>query len=130
MALEVDPDANASDRVVRFLRAWSLNDGASLDTLYHDDATHRGPGVSLLYPGLTDATLRSRASIKDFVDRIAAADLGEVTIRITAAYETGQVSITEYGVSFPDGRVAHWAEIDEWDGDRVRTVRAYHLPIE
>ena len=116
--------------MLRFLGAWSRNDGATLDTLYHDDATHRGPGVSLLYPELTDATLRGRDAIQDFVSRIAAADLGEVTIRITWAHEAGSMSITEYDVNFPDGRFAHWAEVDEWDGGKVRTVRAYDLPID
>ena len=130
MALEHDPNVDVSDRVLRFLGAWSRNDGAVLDTLYHDDATHRGPGVSLLYPELTDATLRGKDAIRDFVSRIDAAGLGEVTIRITWAQENGPISVTEFDVNFPDGRFAHWAEVEEWDGDKVRTVRAYDLPIE
>lgn len=125
--MAVEAQVTLSDRLRAYLEAWDTLDPVTVKSVYLDDGTHRGPGVVMLYPGLPDSTLRGNDAIYDFA--VACGAVGgavESDIVVTWALEAASTSVVEYDVSF-EGVEQKWAEIIQWDDDRVRQVHAYLL---
>lgn len=94
---------------------------------YLDEGTHRGPGVAMLCPELADSTVRGNTAIHDFAVRNReAADGHSFDMVVTWALEAASTSVVEYDIR-SEAEEQAWAEIIQWDGDRVREVHAYIL---
>ena len=123
--MAVDAKATISDRLRGYLEAWHSLDPAAVKSQYVDHATHRGPGVALWYPDLSDTTLKGAEAISQMAAENREA-LGDLTLDfvVTWALEDSSTSVVEYDVLPGNLRMC---EIITWESDRVQQVHAYTL---
>jgi hypothetical protein len=125
--MAVESQVALSDRLRAYLEAWNSLDPVAVKSRYLDDGTHRGRGVVMLYPRLEDSTIHGNEAIYDFAvlcRDVTGGSAGDWVV--TWALEAGSTSIVEYDIRSEVGE-QKWAEITQWDGDRVRQTHLYVL---